>query len=234
MGRKRKSREAVRGKRRGGGEVPGGEDHNRMEVMNIMILTDHESKLLYDYYEPERMKNIDLIISCGDLSSDYLTFFATLCQVPVLYVRGNHDGQYAEKPPEGCICIEDDIFVYRGVRILGLGGSMEYIPGAVNQYTERQMRRRVRRLSFKLWRRRGFDILVAHAPAYQVNDLEDLPHRGFAVFRTLMEKYRPRFFFHGHVHANYSSNFKRRDTFGDTTVINAYDFYVVEYPMETL
>ena len=66
MGRKRKSREAVRGKRRGGGEAPGGGDHNRMEVMNIMILTDHESKLLYDYYEPERMKNIDLIISCGD------------------------------------------------------------------------------------------------------------------------------------------------------------------------
>lgn len=206
--------------------------HTGMGVMNIMILTDHESRLLYDYYEPERMKDIDLIISCGDLSPEYLTFFATLCHVPVLYVRGNHDGRYAEKPPEGCICIEDDIFVYQGVRILGLGGSMQYIPGAANQYTEQQMKRRVRRLGFKLWRRRGFDILVAHAPAWQVNDLEDLPHRGFAVFRTLMEKYKPKFFFHGHVHANYSSNFKRKDTFGHTTVINAYDFYVVEYPLE--
>ena len=200
------------------------------DTLRIMILTDHESRLLYDYYEPERMKDIDLIISCGDLAPEYLKFFATLCHVPVLYVRGNHDGKYDEKPPEGCICIEDDIYVHEGIRILGLGGSMEYIPGARNQYTEQQMRSRVRRLWFKLWRHKGFDILVAHAPARAVNDLEDLPHRGFAVFRMLMEKYRPKFFFHGHVHANYSRNFKRRDTFCNTTVINAYDFYVVEYP----
>ena len=204
------------------------------EGVNILILTDHESKLLYDYYEPERIKDIDLIISCGDLAPEYLSFFATLCNVPVLYVRGNHDGKYDETPPEGCICIEDDIYAFRGIRILGLGGSMEYIPGAKGQYTERKMRRRVRRLSFKLWRRKGFDILVAHAPAYQVNDLEDLPHRGFAVFRTLMEKYEPKFFFHGHVHSNYSRNFKRKDIYGKTTVINAYDFYVVEYPPQAM
>ena len=152
--------------------------------MNIMVLADHESKILYDYYDPERMKDIDLIISCGDLEPEYLSFFATLCHAPVLYVRGNHDNKYDRRPPEGCICIEDDIYVHEGVRILGLGGSMEYIPGAPNQYSERQMRWRIRKLWFKLWRHRGFDILVAHAPAYQVNDMEDLPHRGFAAFRS--------------------------------------------------
>ena len=30
--------------------------------MNIMIFADQESKLLYEYYDPERMKDIDLII----------------------------------------------------------------------------------------------------------------------------------------------------------------------------
>lgn len=200
-------------------------------VVNILILTDHESKLLYDYYDPEKVKDIDLIISCGDLRPEYLSFFVTLCNVPLLYVKGNHDGKYEQTPPEGCICIEDDIFVFRGIRILGLGGSMEYIPGSPNQYTERKMQRRVRRLRFKLWRHRGFDILVAHAPAYHVNDLEDLPHRGFEVFRTLMEKYEPKYFFHGHVHSSYSRHFKRTDTFCKTTVINAYDFYIIEYPL---
>lgn len=200
--------------------------------MNIMVLADHKSKSLYDYYDQEKMKDIDLIISCGDLEAEYLDFFATLCHVPVLYVKGNHDGRYDEKPPEGCICIEDDIYVYQGIRILGLGGSMEYIPGAKNQYTEQKMKWRIWKMSFKLWKHKGFDILVAHAPAYQVNDLEDLPHRGFAVFRTLIEKYEPKFFFHGHVHANYSRNFKRKDTFQNTTVINAYEYYVVEYPLE--
>lgn len=196
-----------------------------------MILADHKSKAIYDYYEPEKMKDIDLIISCGDLEPNYLGFFATLCPVPVLYVKGNHDDKYEERTPEGCICIEDDIFVYKGIRIMGLGGSMEYIPGASNQYTEQKMKWRVLKMKWKIWKHKGFDILVTHAPAYQVNDLEDLPHRGFVVFRTLMEKYQPKFFFHGHIHANYNRKFKREDQFGNTTVVNAYEHYVVQYPL---
>lgn len=197
--------------------------------MKILVLADQKSKYLYDFYEPDKLKGIDLIISCGDLSPVYLSFFVTLCNVPLLYVRGNHDGRYETTPPEGCICIEDDIYVFEGIRILGLGGSMEYIPKASNQYSEKSMRKRVRKLRYKLWRNKGFDILVAHAPAYQVNDLEDLPHRGFKVFRTLMEKYEPKYFFHGHVHANYSRKFKRIDTFGKTTVVNGYEYYIIEY-----
>lgn len=146
--------------------------------MKILVLADQKSKYLYDFYEPDKLKDIDLIISCGDLSPSYLSFFVTLCNVPLLYVRGNHDDKYEKTPPDGCICIEDDIYVHDGIRILGLGGSMEYIPRASNQYSEKSMCRRVRKLRYKLWRHRGFDILVTHAPAYQVNDLEDLPHRG--------------------------------------------------------
>ena len=198
--------------------------------MNILVLADHESKILYDYYDPNRMKDIALIISCGDLEPEYLSFFATMCPVPVLYVRGNHDNKYERRPPEGCICIEDDIYVYKGIRIMGLGGSMRYLPDADNQYTERQMRARIRKMFFKLWRRKGFDILVAHAPAFHVNDMEDLPHRGFAAFCGLMEKYKPKYFLHGHVHASYGGSFKRKDTYCETTIINAYDFYVIEYP----
>ena len=186
--------------------------------MKILVLADQKSKYLYDFYEPDKLKDVDLIISCGDLSPVYLSFFVTLCNVPLLYVRGNHDDRYEVTPPEGCICIEDDIFVYEGIRILGLGGSMEYIP------------KRVRKLKYKLWKHKGFDILVTHAPAYQINDLEDLPHRGFAVFRTLMEKYEPKYFFHGHVHANYSRKFKRKDTFGKTTIVNGFEYCIVEYP----
>lgn len=71
---------------------------------------------------------------------------------------------------------------------------MEYIPGSANQYTERQMRARVRKLRWKLLWHRGFDILVTHAPAFGLNDMEDLPHRGFKAFLTLMDKYHPKFF----------------------------------------
>lgn len=198
--------------------------------MNILLLADQESKFLYDYYEPGKLKDIDLIISCGDLRPEYLTFFVSLCNVPLLYVKGNHDAKYDENPPDGCICIDGDIYVHKGVRIMGLGGSMEYIPRTPNQYTEGRMTRRVLCMCLKILKHRGFDILVTHAPAYQVNDLTDLPHRGFKIFRTLMEKFKPKYFFHGHVHSNYSWKFKRVDTFGSTTVVNAFEHYTVTYP----
>lgn len=198
--------------------------------MKILVLADQKSKALYDYYEPEKLEGVELIISCGDLDPGYLSFFATVCHAPLLYVRGNHDGVYKERPPEGCICIEDDIYVYHGIRIMGLGGSMEYIPRSLNQYSERAMRRRIWKLRWKLRKHKGFDILVAHAPAYGFHDMEDLPHRGFACFCTLMEKYRPRMFVHGHVHANYGGAFKRQDMFEDTLVVNAYEYHMVEYP----
>lgn len=196
--------------------------------MRILAIADEESQYLWDFYEPGKLKDIDLIISCGDLNPDYLMFLVTLSNVPVLYVHGNHDEKYEQKPPEGCICIEDDIFVYKGVRILGLGGSMRYRPGN-HQYTDAQMNRRVRKLWWKLWRNKGFDILVTHAPAYQLNDGMDLPHQGFTAFRYLMEKYKPKYFLHGHVHLNYSRKQKRFDQYGDTQVVNAFERCIIEY-----
>ena len=52
--------------------------------MKILVLADQKSKYLYDFYEPDKLKDIDLIISCGDLSPSYLSFFVTLCNVPLL------------------------------------------------------------------------------------------------------------------------------------------------------
>lgn len=197
--------------------------------MRILVLADEESKYLWDYFEKSKLEGIDLIISCGDLKAQYLSFLATYAKVPVLYVHGNHDASYKDTPPEGCICIEDDIYVYNGVRILGLGGSKCYNYGTY-QYTEREMKGRVFNLWFKLWRHKGFDILVTHAPAYQFNDGEDLPHSGFQVFRDLLDKYKPKYFLHGHVHLNYSFTQQRECMYNDhTKVINGFERYIFEY-----
>lgn len=196
--------------------------------MRILALSDVESPALWDYFRPEKLKGIDVILSCGDLNPCYLSFLATFFQGPVLYVHGNHDACYERTPPEGCICIEDQVYVYRGVRFLGLGGSMRYKPGP-HQYTERQMKWRALRLWFQLRRRKGFDILVAHAPALGLGDGKSLTHRGFQVFRDLMEKYRPAYFTHGHVHLSYDPTAKRVSQYQDTTIINAYEKYEFEF-----
>ena len=196
--------------------------------MKILALADEESAYLWDYFEKSKLEGIDLIISCGDLNPKYLSFLATFTNAPVIYVHGNHDKKYKNIPPEGCICIEDEIYVYKGVRILGLGGSMKYNSDEC-QYTEREMRKRVRKLRWKLFRSKGFDILVTHAPAFGLNDGEDLPHRGFQGFNTLIEKYNPKYFLHGHVHMRYGRKHVRFDTCKDTKVINAFERCVFEY-----
>lgn len=196
--------------------------------MRILAIADEESKYLWDHFEKSKLEGIDLIISCGDLDPRYLSFLATFTSAPVLYVHGNHDEKYAQIPPEGCICIEDTIYKFEGIRILGLGGSMRYRPGA-HQYTEREMRRRVKKLRFKLFFSKGFDILVTHAPAYQLNDGRDLPHQGFRTFVELIDKYHPRFFLHGHVHMSYGRRHKRYDQYQGTHIINAYDRYIFDF-----
>ena len=94
------------------------------------------------------------------------------------------------------------------------------------------MQRRIRRLRLSLWRHGGFDILVTHAPARHINDFDTLPHRGFECFRTLLEKYKPALFIHGHVHMNYGMNIPRKTVFGDTLIINAFEHCLIEHEWE--
>ena len=196
--------------------------------MRILLLSDVADKALWDYLNRSLLEGVDLVLSCGDLPSEYLSFLTCFTHAPILYVHGNHDEDYAEHLPEGCICVEDRIFVHNGVRILGLGGSFRYKVGS-NMYTERQMQRRVLKLQGKLWRNKGFDILLTHAPARGVGDQEDLPHRGFATFNALMDRYRPRYMVHGHVHPQYAAlHFQRERQYGETTVVNAYKRHYIE------
>lgn len=196
--------------------------------MNILVLADQESPALWDYFEKRKLEGIDLILSCGDLDPEYLSFLATFTHAPVLYVRGNHDDNYVHKPPEGCICIDDKIYVHEGIRILGLGGSYRYKPG-IYQYTQSEMFLRVIKLGFHLKRRRGFDILLTHAPAYQIDDDDDIPHTGFKSFCYLLNKYQPKYFIHGHVHLSYGRKHKRCRTYNETQIINGYGKYVFEF-----
>ena len=175
---------------------------------------------------PGKLDGIDLIISCGDLPAEYLSFLVTMGRAPVLYVHGNHDGKYEVYPPEGCDCIEDDLVVVNGLRIVGLGGSMLY-NGGVHQYTERQMTMRIAKLAWKLLWHKGADIVVTHAPIYGCGDGEDMAHRGFRCFVKLLERVRPKYWVHGHMHLNYARN-PRVQILGDTTVINAYGSYILE------
>ena len=170
--------------------------------MKILAIADVEEKILWDFFDKELVKDVDLIISCGDLSVHYLDFLVSMTNCPLLYVHGNHDSSYQKNPPLGCTCIEDRVFDYRGLRILGLGGSMRYREGPY-MYEEKEMRSRYSKVRSKITMRNGFDILVTHAPAKGFGDLPDLPHNGFDTFNEIMYRHKPKYMLHGHVHKSY-------------------------------
>ena len=196
--------------------------------MKVLVVADEESRYYYECYQPGRLDGIDLIISCGDLSRSYLEFLVTLGNCPLLYVCGNHDDTFADHPPERCICIEGTVFRYRGIRFAGFGGSYRYRPDGLYMYTEKQMARRIRKLWWKIRKNKGVDILVTHAPAFGLGDLDTLQHRGFRCFLKFMEKYKPRYMLHGHVHRNYGFKIPITQRYLDTTIINACGAYLLD------
>ena len=196
--------------------------------MKILLISDKPSPVLYDYYDPASFRHVDLVISCGDLNADYLDFVMSMLNVPCYYVPGNHDTSFVSDPPAGWEPLDGRVISHEGIVMVGFGGSMRYRCGPY-QYTEAEMTWRYLKMKQKIWRKKGkIDILVTHAPAFQLNDLNDRAHRGFRIFRKIIDVYRPKYFLHGHVHLDYAGK-PRRTRHGETVVINGFGYYLFDY-----
>ncbi len=193
--------------------------------MKILCLADEEDPAYWEYLRRDKLRDIDLMISCGDLKAEYLSYLVTLGRAPLLYVHGNHDESYAVNPPEGCDCIDGRLVTVKGLRIAGLGGCVRYRPGSF-QYTQTQMKQRVWRMHWKL--RRGVDIVVAHAPVKGFGDMPNVTHEGFSAFEHLIRTYHPKFLLHGHVHQRYGYQQQREYELEGTRIINVGSSYILE------
>jgi Icc-related predicted phosphoesterase len=195
--------------------------------MKILSVSDRVISTLYDNFDAERFPKVDLILSCGDLPPEYLSYLLASFNVPVYYVRGNHDIRYDSKPPGGCIDLHARLIQFQGINMLGLEGSRWY-SGGPHQYTEKEMRKIIRGLRPKIWWQKGVDIIIAHAPPRYIHDAEDLCHRGFKSFRWLIDHYCPIYFIHGHIHADFSDPDERITKINKTKIVNTYGYYLFE------
>ena len=198
--------------------------------MRILAISDEPSARLWGEQCRKALEDVDLILSAGDLPSAYLSFLTCFTSAPVVYVHGNHDDHYAQKPPEGCLCADGKIIEIKGIRILGLGGSLRYRPDAVNMYTEREMAGRIASLRRSLRATGGFDILLTHAPIRGLGDDDHPSHRGFECFGPLLDRYHPAVMIHGHMHQAYSAFFQRQREYHGVPVINASTSWVFDLP----
>jgi uncharacterized protein len=217
--------------------------------MKILCVSDQVDPLVYSAAMKDRFKDIDFVLSAGDLPFEYLDFIVSILNVPLYYVLGNHDqspdeNRFDPENPDRRRPEWDGSFGSNGaidvgskgksegrVLIVGLAGCRRYNRGS-NQYTELQMWLKAlallpRLLLNRVLRGRYLDILLTHAAPLGIHDRNDICHRGFASFRWLMKAFKPRYLIHGHIHL-YDMNDVRLSKFFDTTVINAFSHCVVD------
>ncbi len=195
--------------------------------MKILAISDFEIDTLKERFNPDRYSGIDLIFACGDLQPEYLTLVRQRINAPLYYVLGNHDLRYNQSPPSGCTDLGLQTAREQSLKLLGLPGCRWY-NGGVNQYHETEMRLLLWKLYFAVWRQKGVDIVISHAPLRHVNDGEDRCHRGFKCFHNLLNRFQPAYFLHGHIHAHFDNEQDRITRSGNTKIINCCGAYVFE------
>lgn len=195
--------------------------------MKILSVSDKVENQLLERSKTPLPAPPDLILACGDLPPEYLTDLREFHSVPLYYIEGNHDIRYCDSPPVGCTNIHARIITEQGIRILGFSGSRWYNGGA-NQYTEPEMKKIVRSLWFQLLQQKRVDIIISHAPPRFINDREDPCHKGFRSFLPLIEKQKPTWFVHGHIHAFFNDPADRISMVSETQVLNSYGFFFFE------
>ena len=213
-------------------------------MIRILAVADEIDEALYGPRLAELRP--DLILSCGDLPFDYLEYLTSATSAPLYYVRGNHDPgserrsvsaylpmEYQSETPAGVIGgidVDGRVADQAGLRIAGLGGSIRYREGP-NQYTQREMGRRVRKLVRNARLRRvrdgrALDVVIAHSPPSDSGDADDAAHRGFSAFHQLIDHLHPRLMLHGHIHPH---GFPTPDrTIGDTRIVNVIPHRLLE------
>ncbi|MBQ3834530.1 MAG: metallophosphoesterase [Elusimicrobia bacterium] len=225
--------------------------------MKILAVSDKEDTNFQDFIlkNPEVIKSIDFIVSCGDLSRSYLEFLVDSVRKPFFFVEGNHatgniekdlSNDYFDKVVDkfynnekhfcfGGVNLHSRMEVFGNYILVGFEGCMRYNRGE-HQYTEKEMSRIVKIVSekiriqqikdFFLRRKKKKIIVISHAPIIGVHDKEDLCHQGFKCFKKFCETFKPEMWFHGHVHFEGQTR-EQRSKIGDTTVINVYGMHMI-------
>ncbi len=200
-----------------------GRNHN----LRILSLSDFIDKELTRDVENKSLPPIDLVISCGDMEPEYLSFLRDRLDSPLFYIKGNHDIRYTQSNPMGCDNIHARVVSVGSLNILGLEGSMWY-NGGPNQYTDAMMRKILFWMGFRIWRKRPIHMVVTHAAPRGVHDREDLCHMGFESFSRLIAKLQPDYFIHGHVHDAFDDFEERITRINRTQVINTCGHMIIE------
>jgi Icc-related predicted phosphoesterase len=204
-----------------------------MTGIKLLTVSDIEQPYLWSPTINERFQKLDLIISCGDLGTEYLEYLADALNAPLYFIFGNHqahsisDQEHKVLAPQGTNLHERCIVDHTGLILAGIEGSLRYNYGPY-QYSEPEMWVKVLQfvpifLINKVRFGRAVDIFVTHAPAWKILDKNDRPHRGSKAFRWLLQTFSPMLHLFGHVHL-YRQDAQSTYMFRKTLEVNTFGF----------
>ena len=155
------------------------------------------------------------------------------------YMERKHHGSGAKymgfkTSVENIFTIKDSVTgKERPLLMAGVSGSLKYNNGLC-QYSDFEMKLKLIKMIPKLLKNKKkygtyLDIFLTHATPRHIHDHEDPCHKGFECFNWFIEKFKPTYMIHGHIHL-YDMREERIGVYNDTTVINAYAHHILEIP----
>lgn len=155
------------------------------------------------------------------------------------YMERKHHGSGAKymgfkTSVENIFTIKDSVTgKERPLLMAGVSGSLKYNNGLC-QYSDFEMKLKLIKMIPKLLKNKKkygtyLDIFLTHATPRHIHDHEDPCHKGFECFNWFIEKFKPTYMIHGHIHI-YDMREERIGVYNNTTVINAYAHHILEIP----
>src|SRR4030042_7039591 len=122
--------------------------------MKILCIADHIDPLVYSAGIKQRFKDVELVLSAGDLPLSYYDFIMSTLNKPLLFVFGNHNlkgmehfrrmsdtlGRFSalrrevEAPATGAVYLNGRVRREKGLLLAGLDGSRWYNGGGNQQH----------------------------------------------------------------------------------------------------
>jgi Icc-related predicted phosphoesterase len=204
-----------------------------MASIKVLSLSDIPVQFIYSAQVRRRFADAEIVIGCGDLPYYYLEYVLGSLDVPLFYVRGNHDKEIEYESegeraaPVGGINLHRKVINEQGLLLAGVEGSLRYRKGPF-QYSQADMWFHIFRLVPALLVNRALygrylDIFVTHSPPAGIHDKSDLPHQGIKAFRWFIDVFQPGYHLHGHIHV-YRPDATTETQHGQTRVINSFGF----------
>ncbi|CAN5512265.1 metallophosphoesterase [soil metagenome] len=197
--------------------------------LRILAVSDDVDPALHHAANRERLGRIDLICGCGDLPADYLCFLGDAFVAPLVYVRGNHDvgtawerwrGSLPEPLADGMVRSD------AGIRVAGF--SWPSWEDRRPQHSQAAAWRQVLPTALRTLGNAGEDlVMLSHVPPRGSGDVPSDPfHIGYAAYRWLAGRLRPRLWLHGHTPMAACPSWHCQ--LGDTEVVNVTGSVLIE------